>query len=313
MTVESAAATAPIVDVRGLVLARADDPGSSPLVDGVDLAIAPGEIVGVVGESGAGKSMTALAMTRMLPAGVAMTGGEVRFEGEDLAQASDRQLRQIRGGRIGMVFQDPLSALNPLMTVGAQIAEALRLHGTGRREASARARELLELVGIREPARAAGDYPHEFSGGMRQRVMIAIAVANNPRLLIADEPTTGLDVTIQAEVLALIGRLREELGTAVLLITHDIGVVEQTCDRIVVMYGGRVAESGPLAPVMAAMRHPYTWQLIRSVPRLDGPLTHHLPAIPGAPPDVTEGFTGCPFAHAAAPSRSRTATRRPRR
>jgi peptide/nickel transport system ATP-binding protein len=292
----AAASDAPVIEVHDLTV-DVDDPGGlSPLVDQVSLTIAAGQIVGVVGESGAGKSITALAMTRMLPPGVTVTGGEIRFEGEDLGEADDRTLRQIRGGQIGMVFQDPLSALNPLMTVGSQITEALRLHGAGRREARARARDLLGLVGIRDPQAAVDDYPHAFSGGMRQRVMIAIAVANNPKLLIADEPTTGLDVTIQAEVLALIGRLRDELGTAVMLVTHDIEVVEEMCDRITVMYGGRVAESGPLRSVLSGLRHPYTWQLIRSVPRLDGPLTRRLPTIPGAPPDVAQETIGCRFA-----------------
>ncbi len=287
---------APVIEVRDLTVAVGDPGAASPLVDQVSLTITAGEIVGVVGESGAGKSMTALAMTRMLPAGVAMTGGEIRFQGGDLARAEHRTLRQIRGGQIGMVFQDPLSALNPLMTVGSQITEALRLHGAGRREAGTRARDLFGLVGIRDPRTAVEAYPHEFSGGMRQRVMIAIAVANNPKLLIADEPTTGLDVTIQAEVLALIGRLRDELGTAVMLVTHDIDVVEEMCDRITVMYGGRVVESGPLHSVLSGLRHPYTWQLIRSGPRLDGPLTRRLPTIPGVPPDLTQEATGCRFA-----------------
>jgi peptide/nickel transport system ATP-binding protein len=289
--------TAPgsVIEVKGLSVVAGDDPHAVTLVDGVDLAIGEGEILGVVGESGAGKSMTALAMTRMLPAGVRMGAGTISFDGTDLAAADARTLRSVRGGRIGMVFQDPLSSLNPTMTVRAQIAEALRLHGSSRGEARRRAAELLALVGIREPG-AAGRYPHEFSGGMRQRVMIAIAVANNPRLLIADEPTTGLDVTIQAEVLALLTRLRDELGTAIMLITHDIGVVEQLCDRVTVLYGGRVAETGRLGQVTGGPRHPYTWQLIRSVPRLDDDPAVRLPAIPGAPPDPAEAGPWCLFA-----------------
>jgi peptide/nickel transport system ATP-binding protein len=268
----------------------------SKLLDGVDARVHRGEILGMVGESGAGKSMTALAMMQMLPSGVRLTGGRVRFDGTDLAAAGPRTLRQLRGGQIGMVFQDPLSSLNPLMTVGAQITEALRLHGTSRKAATARATELLDLVGIRSPQTAVTSYPHEFSGGMRQRVMIAIAVANNPRLLIADEPTTGLDVTIQAEVLALLTRLRDELGTAVLLITHDIGVVQEICDRIMVLYGGRAAETGTVAQVLGTAEHPYTFELIRSVPRLGAARQRRLATIPGTPPAPGELTGGCLFA-----------------
>jgi peptide/nickel transport system ATP-binding protein len=268
----------------------------SKLLDGVDVQIHRGEILGMVGESGAGKSMTALAVMQMLPSGARMTGGRVRFDGTDLTAAGPRTLRQLRGGQIGMVFQDPLSSLNPLMTVGAQITEALRLHGTSRKAATARAAELLDLVGIRSPQTAVKSYPHEFSGGMRQRVMIAIAVANNPRLLIADEPTTGLDVTIQAEVLALLTRLRDELGTAVLLITHDIGVVQEICDRVMVLYGGRAAETGTVAQVLGAAEHPYTFELIRSVPRLGAARQRRLATIPGTPPAPGELRDGCLFA-----------------
>ena len=301
----------PLVEVRDLTVTVEDSGGPTTVVDEVSFTIEPGQIIGIVGESGAGKSMTALAMTRMLPAAASITSGQVRFEGGDLARADAGTLRRIRGGQIGMVFQDPLSSLNPVMTVGAQIDEALRLHGSSRRDARRRTLELLGLVGIRDPSSAVHDYPHEFSGGMRQRVMIAIAVANNPRLLIADEPTTGLDVTIQAEVLALLARLRDELGAAVMLITHDIGVVEEICDRLTVLYGGRVAESGPLATVLAGLRHPYTWQLIRSVPRLDGPSYARLPAIPGAPPDMSTDLPGCLFAPRCSFAQPRCAERPP--
>jgi peptide/nickel transport system ATP-binding protein len=283
-----------LLEVQGLEVTLTGTGGK--LLDGVDVEIARGEILGMVGESGAGKSMTALAVMRMLPSGTRLTGGRVRFDGTDLTDAAPRTLRQLRGGQIGMVFQDPLSSLNPLMTVGAQIAEALRLHGTSRRAAAARAIELLDLVGIRSPRTAVKSYPHEFSGGMRQRVMIAIAVANNPRLLIADEPTTGLDVTIQAGVLSLLTRLRDELGTAVLLITHDIGVVQDICDRVTVLYGGRAAETGTAAQVLGAAEHPYTFELIRSVPRLGATRQRRLATIPGTPPAPGERGDGCLFA-----------------
>jgi peptide/nickel transport system ATP-binding protein len=307
------ATTEPVLDVRDLTVVVSGEHGTATVVDGVDLAIAPGEIVGVVGESGAGKSMTALAITRMLPSAATMTGGRILFAGADLAEADERTLRQIRGGQVGMVFQDPLSSLNPVVRVGAQIAEALRLHGSTRRQARTRALELLSLVGIQGGSTAADRYPHEFSGGMRQRVMIAIAVANNPRLLIADEPTTALDVTIQAEVLSLLERLRDELGAAVTLITHDIGVVEQICDRVTVLYGGRVAEAAPVEALATGLRHPYTWQLIRSVPRLDRPRAARLSAIAGSPPHGTEGRSGCLFAARCAFASARCAQQPPLR
>jgi len=284
----------PLLEVEGLEVTSAG--ARAKLLAGVDVQLRRGEILGMVGESGAGKSMTALAVTQMLPSGARRTAGRIRFDGTDLTAADPRVLRRLRGGQIGMVFQDPLSSLNPLMTVGAQITEALRLHGAGRTAAATRAAELLELVGIRSPQRAAKSYPHEFSGGMRQRVMIAIAVANNPRLLIADEPTTGLDVTIQAEVLALLTRLRDEFGTAVLLITHDIGVVQEICDRVMVLYGGRVVESGSVARVLEAPEHPYTSALIRSVPRLGDDRRQRLVTIPGTPPLPGEIAGGCLFA-----------------
>jgi peptide/nickel transport system ATP-binding protein len=284
-----------LLKVEGLEVTVADT--GSKLLDGVDVQVHRGEILGMVGESGAGKSMTALAVMGMLPSGVRLAGGRVQFDNMDLISAGSRTLRQLRGGQIGMVFQDPLSSLNPLMTVGAQITEALRLHGTRRKTAMARAAELLDLVGIRSPRVALKSYPHEFSGGMRQRVMIAIAVANNPRLLIADEPTTGLDVTIQAEVLALLARLRDELGTAVLLITHDIGVVQEICDRVMVLYGGRAVETGPTGQVLGAAEHPYTSKLIESVPRLGASSRRQrLATIPGTPPRPGDVAVGCPFA-----------------
>ncbi|MEV6900344.1 dipeptide ABC transporter ATP-binding protein [Amycolatopsis sp. NPDC051372] len=286
----------PVLTVSDLTVTLDLPTGPATAVNGVDLTIAAGEAVGMVGESGSGKSMTALAISRMLPSVGRISGGSIVFDGDDITHAGEHVMRRIRGGRIGMVFQDPLASLNPLMTVGAQITETLRLHGASAKEARRRAVELLQLVGIKNADRVVDDHPHEFSGGMRQRVMIAIAVANNPKLLIADEPTTALDVTIQAEILALLGRLRSELGTATLLITHDLGVVEENCDRVVVLYGGRIAETGRHTDVLDTPRHPYTSQLMRAVPRLSTKPELRLYTIPGSPPDLSRPALGCTFA-----------------
>nr|BFE59419.1 ABC transporter ATP-binding protein [Dactylosporangium thailandense] len=285
----------PVLEVSGLSLRLRTPGGAVPVVKDVSFQVNPGQILGVVGESGSGKSLTALSVMRMLPAAVTVDGGAVRYLGQDLLTMPEREITALRGDRIGMVFQDPMAYLNPLLTVGAQIREVLRLHGMGRKAAAARAVELLDLVGVRDPGKRAEDYPHQFSGGMRQRVVIAMAVANNPTLLIADEPTTALDVTVQAGILELLGRLRAELGTALLLITHDIGVVEDVCDSIMVMYAGRAVEQGAAATVLGDPRHPYTRELMRSTPRLDVPVLRRLPAIPGQPPDVTRRPGGCPF------------------
>ena len=267
----AASSRSPLLAVRDLTVTIDLETGPATAVDGISFGIDRGQILGMVGESGSGKSMTAHAITGMLPAAARISSGQVTFDGQDLATADKRTMQQVRGGSIGMVFQDPLASLNPLMTVGAQISEALRLHGSSRATAARRAVELLDLVGITNPRSAVHDQPHEFSGGMRQRVMIAMAIANNPKLLIADEPTTALDVTIQAEVLSLLTRLRDELGMAIMLISHDIAIIEQVCDRVVVLYGGSIAESGQRASVLTAPRHPYTYQLMRSVPRLGAP------------------------------------------
>ena len=285
----------PLLAIRDLTVTLDLASGPATAVQGISFDIGSGQILGMVGESGSGKSMTALAITRMLPSAGRITGGQVRFDGRDLATADERTMRQVRGGAIGMVFQDPLASLNPLMPVSTQISEALRLHGASRAAAARRAVELLDLVGIRNPRSAASARPHEFSGGMRQRVMIAMAIANNPRLLIADEPTTALDVTVQAEVLSLLTRLRDEFGTAIMLISHDMGIVEQICDRVVVLYGGSIAESGRRDDVLATPRHPYTHQLMRSVPRLSQPAQTRLYAIAGQPPDIALRTAGCPF------------------
>jgi oligopeptide/dipeptide ABC transporter ATP-binding protein len=271
--------------------------GAARAVDEVSLEVRPGEMLGVVGESGSGKSVTALSVMRLIPSPPGrIVGGRVLFDGQDLLALSDREIRRLRGGAIAMVFQDPLTSLNPVLTVGFQVAEAIRLHqGVGREEAWSRAVEALRLVRIPDPAVKARQYPHQLSGGQRQRVMIAMAFSCRPRLVIADEPTTALDVTVQRQVLQLMRRLRREFDTAIMLITHDLGVVAETCDRVAVMYGGRVVESAPVTELFARPRHPYTQALLASVPRLDAPPGERLPSIAGQPPDLFSIPTGCPF------------------
>ncbi|MFF2660192.1 dipeptide ABC transporter ATP-binding protein [Kitasatospora sp. NPDC058032] len=282
----------PLLEVAGLRV----EAGPHQVVHGVDFTIRPGEILGLVGESGSGKTLTALAVNRMLPPGCRTTAGTVRLDGTDLLTLPGPAVRAVRGRRIGMVFQDPLAYLNPRMPIGRQLAEAALVHGASRTDARGRALELLDLVGIPEPARRYRDRPHEFSGGMRQRVLIAMAMANRPDLLIADEPTTALDPTTQAGILDLLVRLRDETGTAVLLITHDLGVVARSCDTVQVMYAGRIAERAPVERLLAAPRHRYTAGLLASVPRLDGPRGLPLAVIGGRPPAAGEPLPGCAFA-----------------
>ena len=266
-------------------------------VDGVSFAIKSGEKLGVVGESGCGKSVTALSIMRLLPQPPAeYAGGSVLFEDEDLLDLQESAMRKIRGGKIGMIFQDPMTCLNPTMTVGKQIGEALRIHlKLGKDEAQKRAIALLEQVGIPAAAERINSFPHQFSGGMRQRVMIAIALACNPKLLIADEPTTALDVTVQAQILELINGVCTDFGTAVMLITHDLGVVAGMTDRVAVMYAGKVVETAPTDELFANPRHPYTLGLLSSVPRLDEERHSQLRTIEGAPPDLLQPPPGCPF------------------
>jgi peptide/nickel transport system ATP-binding protein len=265
-------------------------------VRGVSLEVAPGGSLGVVGESGSGKSVSMLSVLGLTRGRTTEIAGAIRFEGNDLAVASDAELRRIRGGEIGMIFQDPLSSLHPFYRVGRQLVEAIRVHQRMSKAAARdRAIELLALVGIPEPRRRVDAYPHEFSGGMRQRAMIAMALSNDPKLLIADEPTTALDVTVQAQILALIARLREELGMAVVLITHDLGVVAQVADEIAVMYAGEIVERGPKETIFAAPEHPYTWGLLRSIPRLDRPRGEQLVPISGRPPSLISPPVGCGF------------------
>jgi peptide/nickel transport system ATP-binding protein len=261
----------------------------------VSFSIARGETLGLVGESGSGKSVTAHALLGLIELPGRITGGDVRWKGRSLVHDAEDTLAAVRGHEIAMVFQDPMTSLNPLFTMGAQIAEALRRHlGMPRKAAAARAVELLDLVGIANPARRASQYPHEMSGGMRQRVLIAMALACEPELLIADEPTTALDVTIQAQILELIGDLQQRLGLAVLLITHDLGVVAGLCDRVAVMYAGRLVEVAGADDLFARPGHPYAAGLLSSTPRLDVQ-TERLLSIEGAPPDLVNPPTGCPF------------------
>jgi oligopeptide/dipeptide ABC transporter ATP-binding protein len=266
-------------------------------VRGLSYTIAPGETLGLVGESGSGKSVSALALLGLLPKRVGrITAGSVRLEGRELVGLPEDQLRHVRGARIAMIFQDPLSSLNPVLTVGRQITESLETHRRLKHKAaSKRAVELLDMVGIPAARRRVDDYPHQFSGGMRQRAMIAMALACEPALLIADEPTTALDVTIRAQILDLLGRLRADLNMAVLMITHDLGVVAGFADRLAVMYAGRIVETGQTEDVLARPEHPYTVGLLHSLPRLDRPRQAELKPIGGAPPDLAGQIVGCPF------------------
>jgi peptide/nickel transport system ATP-binding protein len=289
----------PLLDIRGLKTYFDTDDGVVHAVDGVDLALDRGETLGVVGESGCGKTVTAMSVLKLIamPPG-RIAAGAILWQGRDLVSLGAHQMRAIRGKEIGIVFQEPMTSLNPVYTVGAQIAEAVREHeGVGRRAAMERAIEMLQLVHIPNPRRRSHDYPHQFSGGMRQRVMIAMALSCNPQLLIADEPTTALDVTIQAQILDLLGEMKTSFGMAIMLITHAMGVVAEEAQRVVVMYAGKVVEEAPVAELFARPRHPYTQGLIRSIPRLDraGQKTR-LAAIPGVVPSLVEPPQGCRFA-----------------
>jgi peptide/nickel transport system ATP-binding protein len=274
--------------------------GVTRAVDGVSFAVEHGETVAIVGESGCGKSVTANSILRLIPQPPGKIAGHIRFEGTDLLSLSEGAMRDLRGNRISMVFQEPMTSLNPVLTVGGQIAETLRMHQRlGRRAVRERAVEMLNLVGIAEPRRRAREYPHQLSGGMRQRVMIAIALACNPKLLIADEPTTALDVTIQAQILDLIADLKKRAGTGIILITHDLGVVAEIAERVIVMYAGRKVEEASVADLFRAPRHPYTQGLLAAVPKLGSSLAAtgaKLAEIPGVVPSLRERIPGCVFA-----------------
>ncbi|MBW6399259.1 ABC transporter ATP-binding protein [Roseomonas sp. HJA6] len=289
--------TAPLLDVRGLRVAFPMGGGWGEAVRGVDFAVAPGEAVGLVGESGSGKSLSALAIMRLIAAPGRIAGGIIRFDGQDLLALPESGMRRLRGRHIGMVFQDPSTSLNPAFSVGQQLVDTIRAHRPelGRKALRDRAAEVLSLVGITEPQRRLTAYPHQFSGGMRQRVLIAMAIACEPRLLIADEPTTALDVTVQARVVELLNRLRQQLGLTVLFISHNLDLVAELCDRVVVMYAGQVVEEAATVDLFTHPRHPYTRLLQRCIPRL-GLAGHRLPAIEGAPPPAGRVPPGCAFA-----------------
>jgi len=290
----------PLLEIKDLKVHFKTDDGWLHAVDGVDIAIDRGETVSVVGESGCGKTVTAMTVLKLVPMPPGrIAGGQVLWQGKDLVTASNEEMRRIRAKEIAIVFQEPMTSLNPVYSVGEQIAESLRLHeGLGRKAALERAVEMLALVRIPTPQRRVNDYPHQFSGGMRQRVMIAIALACNPKLLIADEPTTALDVTIQAQILDLLSELKERLGMAILLITHAMGVVAEVAQRVVVMYAGMVVEEATVEELFANPRHPYTQGLIRSIPRIDTAALHkvRLEQIPGTVPKLIEPAAGCRFA-----------------
>ena len=289
--------TAPLLEIDGLRTHFFTDDGVVRAVDGVSFTMQPGETLGLVGESGCGKSVTALSVMRLLPRIGRVVGGSVRFESRDLLALSEPEMRQIRGDRIGMIFQEPMTSLNPVHTIGEQVAEAARIHqNLGRSAARARAEEVLRLVRIPDPSRRLRDYPHQFSGGMRQRAMIAMALVCSPRLLIADEPTTALDVTIQAQILRLMLELKERIGAGVLMITHDLGVVAETCQRVIVMYAGRIVEEAPVEMLFDNPAHPYTRGLLASIPRRADRRRQRLPEIPGVVPSLSEPVIGCAFA-----------------
>jgi oligopeptide/dipeptide ABC transporter ATP-binding protein len=287
----------PLLEVKKLHTEFRTGAGIVRAVDGISYTVDPGETVAIVGESGSGKSVSALSVLRLIPDPPGrITGGEILFGGRDLLQLSDAEMREVRGGEIGMVFQEPMTSLNPVLTIGRQITETVEQHrGMDRTAAQRRAVELLGLVGIADAQRRLKQYPHQLSGGMRQRIMIAIALACDPKLIIADEPTTALDVTIQAQILELMKELTRRLNVALIIITHNLGVVARYANRVNVMYAGRLVESGAAADVYHNPRHPYTMALLRSVPRLDRPRQERLDPVEGQPPDLTRLDAGCAF------------------
>ncbi|MDQ2983441.1 MAG: ABC transporter ATP-binding protein [Actinomycetota bacterium] len=285
-----------LLEVHGLKVRFTTEDGIVHAVDGVDFELDRGKVLGVVGESGSGKSVTALTLLGLTRASNTVFEGSVNYRGQELLSMPEARLREIRGYEIAMIFQDPMTSMNPVYRVGEQIVEAILTHEkVGKRAARARAIELLRQVGIPNPAQRVDDYPHQFSGGMRQRAMIAMALSCNPDILIADEPTTALDVTIQAQIIELIDQLKDDFNSSVILITHDLGVVADVADEIVVMYGGRIVERGSKREVFYDPQHPYTWGLLGSIPRLDRPKSEKLYSIPGAPPSLINLPQGCKF------------------
>jgi peptide/nickel transport system ATP-binding protein len=284
------------LEVKDLRIRFATDDGLVKAVDGVSFELARGRTLGIVGESGSGKSVTSLGILGLHRGGNARVAGEVWLDGEELIGAPREEVRRLRGRKMAMIFQDPLAAMHPFYTVGHQIVEAYRVHNNVSRKAARRqAIEMLDRVGIPQPARRVDDYPHQFSGGMRQRAMIAMALVNNPELLIADEPTTALDVTVQAQILDLIRDLQREFGSAVIIITHDLGVVAELADDLLVMYGGKCVEYGTAGEVFRHPEHPYTWGLLGSMPRLDREVRDRLISIKGSPPSLINLPSGCAF------------------
>jgi peptide/nickel transport system ATP-binding protein len=286
----------PLLEVDDLHVSFNTDDGVVRAVDGISYSVEQGKTLGIVGESGSGKSVTSLTTLGLTRNQGAKIEGRLLFEGRDLLTLSDDEMRKIRGNDIAMIFQDPLSSLHPFYKVGSQLSEAVLAHRrVGKRAARDRALELLELVGIPDPRRRLDQFPHEFSGGMRQRVMIAMALSNEPKLLFADEPTTALDVTVQAQILSLLDDLRQRLGMAIVIITHDLGVVAEIADDIAVMYAGRIVEHGSTEQIFASPQHPYTWGLLKSIPRLDTPRGDELVPISGRPPSLIRRPSGCHF------------------
>jgi peptide/nickel transport system ATP-binding protein len=285
-----------VLEVKDLTVEFDTEDGVVHAVDGISYAVRAGETLGIVGESGSGKSVSSLTVLGLTRSKRSRITGEVIFDGRNLLEMDSGELQSVRGGEISMIFQDPLSSLHPFYKIGDQLSEAVRAHQQVSKAAALdRAIQLLDLVGIPEPRKRVGGYPHEFSGGMRQRVMIAMALVNDPKLLIADEPTTALDVTVQAQILDLIERLQSELGTAVVFITHDLGVVAEVADEIAVMYAGRIVEHAPTRTLFAQPQHPYTWGLLRSIPRLDDAPGTELVPVSGRPPSLIDRPSGCSF------------------
>jgi len=286
----------PLLEVKSLRTSFFTDAGEVRAVDGVSFSVAPGKLMGLVGESGSGKTASVLSIMRLLPESARIVGGEIIFEDQDLLKLSEPEMRHIRGARIAMIFQEPMTSLNPVFTIGSQIGEAVRLHQhTARAETRNRTIEALRMVGIADPERRIDDYPHQLSGGMRQRVMIAMALSCNPRLLIADEPTTALDVTIQAQILDLIRELQVRLGLAVILVTHDLGIVSEYADDVTILYAARVMEQAPSAELFRNPLNPYTRGLLESIPGMDGSRHRRLQAIPGSIPSALNPPAGCRF------------------
>jgi oligopeptide/dipeptide ABC transporter ATP-binding protein len=304
--------TEKLLDINALKVSFRTEDGLVRAVDGISIGVSKGEVLGIVGESGSGKSVTMMSVMRLIIDPNVRFEGTVLYKGRDLMELSQDDMREVRGKEIAMIFQDPMTSLNPVYTVGWQIEEQINAHESlAKGAARARVIELLRAVGIPNPEARIDDYPHQFSGGMRQRVMIAMGLSCNPDLLIADEPTTALDVTIQAQILELIKRLRQEFDSAIVLITHDMGVVADIADRVVVMYAGRIVEQGPKNEVFRNPQHPYTWGLLNSIPRLDRPKSRRLSTIPGQPPSMLALPSGCRFRPRCAYAFDRCATEDP--